>query len=85
MAKKHWIKGAVEGGRGKLHEHLGIKPGEKIPEHTLRAATSSKNSTVRKEANLAMTLGGMHHKKESGPSPSKLRSKMYGHSEKKGE
>lgn len=81
MAKK-WIKNAIEGGKGKLHAHLGVPEGEKIPEHKLMAATHSKNSTVRKEAALAVTLKGMHHKKESAPSPSKMRSKMYGHSEK---
>ena len=85
MAKK-WIKNAIgEKGKGKLHAHLGIPEGEKIPEHTLMAATRSKDSTVRKEAALAVTLKGMHHKKESGPSPSKMRGKMYGHSESKKE
>ncbi len=80
MAKK-WIKNAVEGGKGKLHEHLGVAKGEKIPEDKLKAAANSKDSTVRKEANLAMTLKGFHNKKEEkkkAPTAKGMRAKMYG-------
>lgn len=62
--KKKWIKAAIGSGKGKLHEHLGIPQGEKIPEHRLHEALNSKDETIRKEAQLAMTLKGMHHKKK---------------------
>lgn len=66
--KKSWIKGAVADGKGKLHEHLHVKQGEKIPEEKLNAALRSKNPTIRKEANLAKTLKHFHPaaKKKSG-------------------
>lgn len=79
MAKeKHWIKKAVAEGKGKLHQHLGVPEGKKIPEDKLRAATNSKDSTIRKEANLAATLKGLRHKAEKKtPSPSNMIGKMY--------
>lgn len=66
--KRKWIAGAVAEGKGKLHEHLHIKAGEKIPEERLNEAMRSKNSTIRKEANLAKTLKKFHPaaKKKSG-------------------
>ena len=79
--KKKWIKGATEN-KGALHRHLGIPEGEKIPEEKLRAAASSSNPKVAKEANLAMTLKGFHHKKKEEShnpvSASAARKKMYG-------
>lgn len=68
MAKKRWIAGAVAEGKGKLHEHLHVKQGEKIPEEKLDEAMHSKNKTIRKEAQLAKTLKGFHPaaKKKSG-------------------
>lgn len=82
--KRKWIKAAVSEGKGKLHEHLHVPEGEKISEEKLRGALKSSNPTIRKEANLAMTLKGMHHakKKESvsaaTPVRDTLATKMYG-------
>ena len=66
--KRKWIAGAVAEGKGKLHSHLGVPQGEKIPEEKLNAAMHSKNPTIRKEANLAKTLKHFHPaaKKKSG-------------------
>lgn len=61
---KHWIKSAIGKNKGALHRHLNVPEGEKIPEEKLRAAKHSKNPTVRREAALAHTLMGMHHKKK---------------------
>lgn len=68
MAKKKWISGAVAEGKGKLHEHLHVPQGEKIPEEKMEEAMHSKNSTIRKEANLAKTLKKFHPaaKKKTG-------------------
>lgn len=75
---KHWIKQAVAEGKGKLHKHLGVPEGEKIPEDKLRAASNSKNPTIRKEASLAATLKGLsHHSKKKPPTQSKMIGKMY--------
>lgn len=63
MAK--WIANAVKNGKGALHRHLGVPEGEKIPQDKMEAAMNSKNPTVRREANLAHTLSGFHHKKKS--------------------
>lgn len=76
--KKKWIKKAIgKSGKGKLHEHLGVPEGEKIPEDKLRAALHSGNATIRKEAQLAVTLKGMKHKKKSKPVSEKMKA-MYG-------
>lgn len=82
---KKWIKNALAGGKGKLHEHLGVAKGEKIPEDKLREAANSENPTIRKEANLAMTLKGMHHggeKKKKTRSATEVRRALYGKKEK---
>lgn len=76
--KKKWIKAAVAGGKGKLHQNLGVPVGEKIPEEKLREAANSKDETIRKEANLAMTLKGFKHKKHKAPSAKEMRKSMYG-------
>lgn len=74
---KHWIANAIKR-PGALHRHLGVAEGEKIPEDKLESASHSKNSTVRREANLAKTLKGMHHKKEShGMGAKHAMSKLY--------
>ena len=57
-----WINNAVKH-KGALHKHLGVPEGEKIPAEKLRAAANSRNPTIRKEAALAETLEGFHHKK----------------------
>lgn len=56
MAKEKWIQKAVAGGKGKLHEKLGVPEGKKIPAKKMVKALHSKNPTIRKEANLAKTL-----------------------------
>ena len=65
--KRKWIKGAIKH-PGALHRELGVPQGEKIPEDKLASAAQSDNPTLRKRAQLAETLMGMHHggeKKES--------------------
>lgn len=79
MAKKHFIKNAVAN-KGALHRHLGVKEGETIPEEKLHSALKSKDSKIRKEANLAMTLKGLHHgaEKDKKKTHTEVMSKMYG-------
>lgn len=62
MAKeKLWIQKAIKpSSKGKLHKALGVPQDQKIPEMKLNKATHSKNPTLRKEANLAKTLKGLH-------------------------
>ena len=62
MAK--WIANATKN-KGALHKHLGVDPGEKIPQDKLEAAKNSKNPTIRREAALAHTLSGFKHKKKA--------------------
>lgn len=75
---KHWIQNAVKSGKGKLHQHLGVPAGEKIPASKLEAAAHSKNLTVRREAALAHTLSGMHHEKKKEHIGHNVMSKLYG-------
>lgn len=78
---KHWIANAVKN-KGALHRHLGVPEGEKIPEEKLEAASNSKNPRVRREANLAKTLKGMHaNKKSHGMSGRHIMHQLYGHKE----
>lgn len=58
-----WIANAVKN-KGALHRHLGVAEGDKIPQEKLEAAMNSKNPTIRREAALAHTLSGFHHKKK---------------------
>lgn len=61
MAKEKWIQKALpKSSKGKLHEQLGVKKGEKIPEKKLQKAEHSKDSKLRKRAQLAETLKKMH-------------------------
>lgn len=78
MAK--WIANALSkhGSRGALHRHLGVPEGEKIPDEKLAAAKHSKNPKVRREAALAQTLKGMHHKKSEHHPGKNMVPKMYG-------
>lgn len=75
--KKKWIKKAVSEGKGKLHEHLGVSKDKNIPEEKLEAATHSSNKTIRAEANLAMTLKGLHHGKKKR-STKEMSNHLYG-------
>lgn len=56
---KHWIAGAIKH-PGALHKELHVPQGQKIPEKKLEKAEHSSNPTLRKRANLAKTLKGMH-------------------------
>lgn len=58
---KNWIAGATKN-KGALHRALGVKEGTKIPSKKMAKAEHSKNPTVRKEANLAKTLGKLRKK-----------------------
>lgn len=65
-AVKKWIQKALSpSSKGKLHEKLHVKEGEKIPEKKLEKAEHSKNPTLRKEAVLAETLKHMKHPKKA--------------------
>lgn len=56
---KNWISGAIKH-KGALHRQLGVPEGETIPEGKLEATEHSENPTLRKRANLAKTLKGLH-------------------------
>jgi hypothetical protein len=57
--KKDWINTAIKH-KGGLHKALNVPQGKKIPETKLERAEHSKNSLIKKEANLAQTLEGFH-------------------------
>ncbi len=59
--KVNWIAGATKN-KGALHRALKVPEGEKIPEKKLEKAEHSSNPTMRKRAQLAETLKGMHKK-----------------------
>ena len=59
--KKKWIQGAIKH-PGALHRELHVPEGNKIPAKKLEKAEHSKNPTLKKRANLAKTLGKMHHR-----------------------
>lgn len=66
MAKsKKWISKAIKR-PGALHRALHVPQGEKIPAAKLAAAKHSDNPRIVREANLATTLGKMHHGKSRG-------------------
>ena len=56
-----WIQGAIKR-PGALHDELGISQGKKIPLKTLHKAEQSSNPTLAKQARLAETLKGFHHR-----------------------
>lgn len=60
-----WIQGAIKH-PGALHRSLGVPEGKKIPAGKLAKAAHSSNPTLRRRANLAKTLKGMH-KAKGGP------------------
>lgn len=55
-----WIQKAVGKNPGALHRALHVPENEKIPAAKLEKAAHSKNPTMRKRANLAKTLKGLH-------------------------
>jgi hypothetical protein len=58
----NWIQNAVPpSSRGKLHEHLGVPAGKKIPMKKIKKAEHSSNPTLAREAHLAETLRKFHH------------------------
>lgn len=64
-----WIQNALNphhelhpNSKGALHRHLNIPQGQKIPLSKLHKAEHSKSPKIRKEANLAETLKGFHHR-----------------------
>lgn len=59
MAKK-WIQKAIKH-PGALRKALHAKPGKLIPKSKIKKAEHSKNPTLAKRAQLAETLGKMHH------------------------
>lgn len=61
---KNWIAGATEN-KGGLHRSLGVPEGKSIPKAKI-AAAASKGGKVGKQARLAQTLEGMHHKVKKG-------------------
>lgn len=62
MVKK-WIQDAIKPiSKGALRKSLGVKKGQKIPVKMLEKATKSKNPTIRKRADLAITLRKMKKK-----------------------
>lgn len=75
--KRKWIKKAAGQNKGALHRHLNIPEGEKIPADKLRSALHSGDATIRKEAQLAVTLKGMKHKRKTKSTSQRI-SAMYG-------
>jgi hypothetical protein len=61
MAEK-WIQKAIKH-PGALHKALKVPEGTKIPAAKLAKAAKSSNPKLAKQANLAKTLGKMHHAK----------------------
>lgn len=59
MEKKKWIAKALEYGKGKLHEALGVKEGKKIPEKKMKKAEKSTSPVMKKRVALAKTLKKM--------------------------
>lgn len=62
MKDDKWIQKATANNKGALRKTLKVKKGEKIPMGKLEKAEDSKNPTIRKRANLAMTLRKMKSK-----------------------
>jgi hypothetical protein len=58
---KDWIEKATKN-KGALHRATGTPAGQKIPAKKLARASRSENPKVRKEAQLAKTLGGLRKK-----------------------
>ena len=61
MAKTHWIQDAIKN-PGALRKKTKTKKGKKISSKVLNKALKSKNSTTRRQANLANTLKGFGRK-----------------------
>lgn len=59
---KNWIQDAIKR-PGALRKKLHVKKGKKIPISKIEKAEHSKSPTLKKEANLAMTLRKLRKKK----------------------
>lgn len=55
MAQRKWIQKAIKK-PGALRRQLGIPEGQKIPLATLKKASHSSDPTLKRRANLALTL-----------------------------
>lgn len=64
--KKKWVKKAFENNKGALHKALHVPQGKKIPLSKIHKAEHSSNPKLRKEANLAETSRGFHHRSSRG-------------------
>lgn len=60
MAKKNWIKGAIDK-PGALHRQLGVPEGKKIPASKI-AAAAKKPGKLGQRARLAQTMKKMNKK-----------------------
>ena len=59
---KKWIQKVITPEKkGTLHRALGVPLDKKIPENKLEKAEHSRNSTIRREANLDKTLKSFKH------------------------
>lgn len=54
-------KGSFQVKEGSLHRMLHIPEGEKIGQARLKAASHSKNATIRRKAISGLGLSAMHH------------------------
>ena len=59
---KNWIQGAVKK-PGALRKKLGVAKGKTISASQLNKAAKSKNSTTRRQANLAKTFKKMNRRR----------------------
>lgn len=62
-AKKRTPNFHPGGQKGKLHREMSVPQGRKIPASKLKAATHSKDRTVRDDAIRAETMKGWNHKR----------------------
>lgn len=60
----NWIAGAVGKNPGALHRKLSVPAGQKIPAGKLNEAANA-GGVLGKEANLAKTLKGFGHSKQT--------------------
>ena len=68
MAEK-WMQKAFSKNKGKLHRRLGVKQGKKIPRAKLEAASHSKNSSLRHEAQAALNANPTRRRRKTIATP----------------
>ncbi len=59
MSDQKWIQD-MQMKKGALHQEMGVPQGQNIPATKLETAANSNNETLRKRAQLAITLKRMH-------------------------